>query len=359
MPIDVKNLLQLMVQKEISDIHLNAGSPPLIRLHGDLRKAGSPPLSAEQVQEIAFQLMDDKQKAEFEKEHELDIAYDLPGVSRFRVNVYRQRGTPALVLRVVPLKVKTFEELQLPKQALERLAQETRGLILFAGITGAGKTTSVNSLVHYINNTYEYRIITIEDPIEFNHQDAKSSIVQREVGHDTHSFAAALKHALRQDPDVIVLGEMRDYETIAAGIFAAETGHLVLSTIHAMDAVQAIDRVIGAFPAHQQGQARVQVCNVLKGIVAQRLLPRASGEGRVPATEVLVMNSGIRRQILESKNADIYKSVEASSYYHMHTFDQDLLRLLKAGLIDQKTAIENATNPEDMALRVKTAVPVA
>lgn len=355
--IDVNNLLKLMVAKNISDIHLKADSAPLIRLHGDLVKTNAAALTKEQVEEVAHALMNEKQKAEFQKEHELDMAYDLPGVSRFRVNVYRQRGSVALVLRVVPLTVKTFEELLLPKEALEKLSQEGRGLILFAGITGAGKTTSLNSFVSYLNTNFQYRIITIEDPIEYNHADLQSSVVQREVGYDTHSFSAALKHALRQDPDVIVLGEMRDFEAISAAIFAAETGHLVLSTVHAMDAVQAADRIIDAYPAHQHGSARVQLSNVLKGIIGQRLISKKGGEGRVVATEVLIMNTGIRRQILEGKTAELYKSIEAGSYYHMHTFDGDLLRLLKAGVIDQKTALENATNAEDMAIKVKSAVP--
>jgi twitching motility protein PilT len=354
MAIDIKNLLTLMVQKEISDIHFKADSVPALRYHGSMVLASNlPKLSAEDIKSVAYSLMNKEQTAEFEKEMELDLAYSLDGVSRFRVNIYRQKGTIGLTLRVVPVKLKTFAELNLPVDPLTKLGAESRGLILFAGITGAGKTTTLNSFLHHLNASYQYRIITIEDPIEFYHQDLKSTIVQREVGHDTRSFGAALKHILRQDPDVVVVGEMRDLETMQAAISAAETGHLVLSTIHTIDAAQTVDRIVDAHPAHQHSQVRQQLSNCLKGVIGQRLVLAKDGKGRFPATEVLIGNSLVRRHLLEGKTAELRKVLEGGEYYGMHTFDQDLLRLFGAGLIDDKTVLEEATNAEDVALKLK------
>ncbi|MBI3550269.1 MAG: PilT/PilU family type 4a pilus ATPase [Elusimicrobia bacterium] len=350
----MKALLKLMVQRDISDIHFKADSFPALRVHGKLVPATNlQKLSADDVKNVAAQLMTPEQAKTFETEHELDLAYSLEGVSRFRINVYRQRGTIGLTLRLVPLKVRTFEELNLPKDAFVRLAQESRGLILFAGITGAGKTTSMNSFLQHLNETFQYRIITIEDPIEYYHQDVKSSVVQREVGYDTKSFGVALRHVLRQDPDVVVIGEMRDIETIQAALTAAETGHLVLSTIHTMDAVQTIDRIIDSFPAHQHPQIRQQIINGLKGVVALRLVPTADGRHRVPASEVLINNSMMRRNVAEGKIQDLYKVMENGAYYAMHTFDQDLVRLFQEQKIDQKTAIDNASNAEDLTLKLR------
>ncbi len=351
---DLKSLLKLMVEKDISDIHFKAGGPPVLRRHGQLVLAGNvKAMGEEQVRELAEELMNEQQRKAFAGLDELDLAASLDGVSRFRVNVFRQRGSVALSLRLVPFAARGFEELNLPKAPLEKLASESRGLILFAGVTGAGKTTSLNSLLDHINATATCRIITIEDPIEFFHQDKKSSIVQREVGQDTRSFAAALKGALRQDPDVVVVGEMRDPETIHAALVAAETGHLVLSTIHTIDAVQTVDRIVDAFPSQQHVQVRSQLAGTLRGVVGQRLISSADGKARYPATEVLVMNAQIRRLILEGKSVEIYRALEGGGYYGMHSFDQDLLRLFKDGKIDQKTAMENATNAEDLALKLK------
>ena len=354
MAIDIKNLLTLMVQKDISDIHFKADSVPALRVRGSMILAANlQKMSAEDIKIVAYQLMNKEQAAEFEKTMELDLAYSLEGLARFRVNVYRQKGTLGLTLRVVPMKLRTFEELSLPVDALTKLASESRGLILFTGITGAGKTTTLNSFLHHINNTQQYRIITIEDPIEFYHTDSKSTIVQREVGLDTHSFASALKHILRQDPDVVVIGEMRDLETMQAAISAAETGHLVLSTVHTLDAVQTVDRIVDAHPAHQHSQVRQQLANCLKGVIGQRLVLSKDGKNRFPATEIMIGNSLVRRNLLEGKNAELRKTLEAGEYYGMHTFDQDLLRLFGEGKIDDKVVLEEATNPEDVALRLK------
>ena len=354
MAIDIKNLLTLMVQKDISDIHFKADSVPALRIHGAMILAVNlPKLSAEDIKTVAYELMNKEQAAEFEKTMELDLAYSLAGLARFRVNVYRQKGTLGLTLRVVPMKLRTFEELNLPVETLNKLGKESRGLILFTGITGAGKTTTLNSFLHHLNNTQQYRIITIEDPIEFYHADVKSTIVQREVGLDTHSFAAALKHILRQDPDVVVIGEMRDLETMQAAIAAAETGHLVLSTVHTLDAAQTVERIVDAHPVHQHSQVRQQLANCLKGVIGQRLVLSKDGKGRFPATEIMIGNSLVRRNLLEGKTGEIRKVIEAGEYYGMHTFDQDLLRLFSEGKIDDKVVLEEATNPEDVALRLK------
>ena len=354
MAIDITALLRLMVQKGISDIHFKADSVPAFRLHGTMVLAANlQKLSAEDIKGVAYQLMSPDQAKEFERELELDMAFSLDGVSRFRLNVFRQRRSIGLTLRVVPMKLVTFEELNLPVEPLTKLAQETRGLILFAGVTGAGKTTTLNHFVHHINANNAYRIITIEDPIEYYHTDLKSSIVQREVGLDTKSFAHALKHILRQDPDVIVIGEMRDLETMQAAIAAAETGHLVLSTIHTMDAVQTVSRIVDTFPAHQHDAVRQQLANCLKGIVGQRLVVTKDGKRRLPANELLINNAVIRGLLLEGKLAEVYKAVEKGEYYGMRTFDQDLLRLVQEDKIDAKEAIEASTTPQDLSIKLQ------
>ncbi len=354
MAIDITKLLSKMVEHDISDIHFKADSVPALRVRGAMILAANlPVLTADDVKTIAYQLMNKEQAATFEREMELDLAYSLAGVARFRINVYRQKGTLGLTLRVVPMKLRTFAELKLPVDSLTKLGGESRGLILFSGITGAGKTTTLNSFLHFINENHQRRIITIEDPIEFYHADHKSTIVQREVGLDTKSFAHALKHILRQDPDVVVIGEMRDLETMQAAISAAETGHLVLSTVHTIDAAQTVDRIVDAHPQHQHAQVRQQLANCLKGVVGQRLVVSKDGKGRLPATEVLIGNSLVRRHLLEGKNAELRKVLEDGAYYGMHTFDQDLLRLYGAGLIDDKTVLEEASNAEDVALRLK------
>jgi len=353
MAIKVSELLQLMLKAGISDVHFKVGSPPLLRVHGELTLTNFEPFEASAVEEFAYSLMNEKQKAKFNEEHELDMSYTVDGLSRFRVNVYRQRGTVALTLRVVPLKIKTMQELNLPVDVLQKLASESRGLILISGITGSGKTTTLNAMVNYINENFKLHIVTIEDPIEYYHTDIKSSIVQREVGSDTNSFKNALRYILRQDPDVVVLGEMRDFEAISAGITAAETGHLVLSTIHTMDAVHTIDRIVDAYPPHQQHRIRAQFANVFKGIISQRLLAPKSGNERVPATEILIGTSMVRKLVADGKSQDIYRSMEQGEYYKMHTFDQQMIRLVQENKISLEEALDNATNPEDLTLKAR------
>jgi len=350
---NVNDLLQVMIKKGISDIHFKSGAAPLLRVHGKLIPAGMEAFSAQNVEDIAEALMSPEQKRAFDAEHELDFAHSIDDVSRFRINIYRQRGTTALTLRVVPLKVNTFEDLHLPAEALKKLASESRGLILITGVTGAGKTTTMNSMLDYINENFCYNIVTVEDPIEYYHKDKKSSISQREVGLDTKSYAKALKYALRQDPDVVVIGEMRDFEAISAAITAAETGHLVLSTIHTMDASQTIDRIVDAYPPHQQSSVRSQFANVIKGIVAQRLVTKKDGLERLPATEILLGTSLVKKLISDGKLSDLNKTIDQGAYYGMHTFDSDLLALFKKGLITSDEALDKATNPDDMTLNLK------
>lgn len=353
MAVDVSQLFQTMVKSGISDIHFKAGTPPMVRLHGRLISSGFTKMSREHIEELAGLLMNEEQKRQFAQERELDMSYSVPNLSRFRVNVYRQRGSLALSLRVVPLTLKTFADLNLPSDTLVKLLAHTRGLILVAGITGSGKTTTLNAMIDHINKNYSYNIITVEDPIEYYHTDAKCSIAQREVGHDTASFQKAMKYILRQDPDVVVLGEMRDRESVLAGITAAETGHLVLATIHTMDAAQTMDRLLSSYEPSEQAGARLRIANVLRGIVGQRLLESQDGSARYPATEILVVTSLLRKLLSEGKTADVAKSIEQGQFYGMHSFDQDIARLFSERKVSLEEALDAATNPDDLTLKLK------
>jgi len=346
--VNIRELLQFMVQQNISDIHFKANCAPLIRLHGNLLSSGPEVFKPETVREIAYTILNDAQKKRFEEDGELDLSYALDTISRFRVNVYRQKGTVALTLRVIPLNLRSFADLNLPAPVLEKLCQAPAGLILIAGVTGAGKTTTLNAMVNYINQNFNYNIISIEDPVEFYHKDQKSSISQREVGNDTRSFGAALKYILRQDPDVIVIGEMRDPETIGAAVTAAETGHLVISTIHTMDAGHTLQRVIDSFPSAQQTQMRMSVANILRGIVAQKLLVASDGGGRVPCTEVLIMTPYLRQLVTDGKFNEIASSISRGANEGMMTFDQDLLRLCRESKITQDTALQESARPDNL-----------
>jgi twitching motility protein PilT len=302
---------------------------------------------------MALGIMNDYQKEKFKAQNELDLAYGVPGLGRFRVNVFQQRGTIGVVLRVIPFKISTIEQLLLPK-TLEKIAAEQRGLILVTGTTGSGKSTTLAAMVDHINSNETCHIMTIEDPIEFLIRDKRSIVNQREVGVDTLSFAQALKSALRQDPDVILVGEMRDLETIETALTAAETGHLVLSTLHTLDATETIARIVSAFPPHQQKQTRLQLGSVLRGVVSQRLVPRADGKGRVAAVEVLVCNSRVREMIEDKDRTKEIPQAIAQSYttYGMQTFDQSLMLLFKGNVITYEEALRQCSNPDDFALRV-------
>src|ERR671926_585858 len=307
----------------------------------------------EEVARIAFGMMNDFQKEKFKQTNEVDLAYGVPGLGRFRVNVFQQRGTVGSVFRVIPFKIQTIEQLMLPK-VVEKLAREQRGLILVTGTTGSGKSTTLAAMIDHINAHETCHIMTIEDPIEFLIRDKRSIVNQREVGVDTMSFGQALKSALRQDPDVILVGEMRDLETIETALTAAETGHLVLSTLHTLDATETITRIISAFPPHQQKQVRLQLGAVLRGVISQRLVPRADGKGRVAAVEVLVSNSRVREMIEDKDRTKEIAQAIAQSFttYGMQTFDQSLMLLFRANIITYEEALRQSSNPDDFALRV-------
>jgi twitching motility protein PilT len=351
---ELNEILQVALRGGASDIHLKAGLPPMFRVDGalvplkDARR-----LPPEEIARMAFGIMNDYQKEKFKAQNELDLAYGVPGLGRFRVNVFQQRGTIGVVLRVIPFKISTIDQLLLPK-VLEKIAGEQRGLILVTGTTGSGKSTTLAAMVDHINSNETCHIMTIEDPIEFLIRDKRSIVNQREVGVDTLSFAQALKSALRQDPDCILVGEMRDLETIETALTAAETGHLVLSTLHTLDATETITRIVSAFPPHQQKQVRLQLASVLRGVVSQRLVPRADGKGRVAAVEVLVVNGRVREMIEDKDRTKEISTAISQSFttYGMQSFDQSLMVLLKKSIITYEEALRQSTNPDDFALRV-------
>jgi len=337
-----------------SDIHLKADSPPVLRVDGDLIFIKDAPMvSNDEMKRLAYSLMNDLQRENFEKSNELDLAYSLPNVSRFRINVYQQRGSLAMALRSLPFEIRNFKQLNLPT-VLERIAQEERGLVLVTGTTSSGKSTTLAAIIDHINRTCARHIITIEDPLEYVHNDNKSFISQREISIDTFAFTSALRAALREDPDVILVGEMRDLETMEIAFQAAETGHLVLTTVHTLDAQETVNRVLTVFPPHQHNQIRYQLSQVLKAIISQRLVPMASGKGRVPATEVLIATSRIKELISEpERTGEIRVAIEEGYlHYGMQTFDQCLYDLYKKDLITYDEAMRQATNKDDLALRI-------
>ncbi|MEK6815431.1 MAG: type IV pilus twitching motility protein PilT [Nitrospirota bacterium] len=352
---NVNELLKISVERKASDLHLKVGSPPVMRIDGRLiPMIEQRRITQEDAVTIASGIMTPAQKERFKIKSEIDVAYSVPGLGRFRVNIFQQRGTVGVVLRVIPMKILTIDDLNLPK-VLEKIAMEQRGLILVTGTTGSGKSTSLAAMIDYINSNRTEHIMTIEDPIEFLHRDKKSLVNQREVGVDTENFGGALRSALRQDPDVILVGEMRDFETISTALTAAETGHLVMSTLHTVDAAETINRIISVFPPHQHKQIRLQLAAVLKGIVSQRLVPRADGKGRVPAVEVLVATATIRECIIEPEKTRMIPDVIAAGFtqYGMQTFDQSLMRLYQRELITYEEALRRASNPDDFALKVR------
>ncbi len=351
---ELPKILQIAVKGNASDIHIKAGLPPIFRVDGSLvplRNAKR--LSPEDIGKMAASIMSKYQKDEFEETLDLDMSHGVPGVGRFRVNIFQQRGSIGMVFRVIPFKVLTPDELSLPA-VIQEIAQERRGLVLVTGATGSGKSTTLASILDHINRVRTDHIVTIEDPIEYLIRDKKSIINQREVGNDTRGFKRAVRAALRQDPDVIMIGEMRDVETIEIAMTAAETGHLVLSTLHTVDAAESVNRIVTAFPPHRRDQARYQFANLFKGVISQRLVPRADGKGRVPAVEVMLATARIQEMILDKATArsiteQISKGVDS---YGMQTFDQSLMNLLQNGLITYDEALAQSTNPDDFALRV-------
>jgi twitching motility protein PilT len=352
---EINEVLKIAVKQGASDIHLKVGLPPVFRIDGSLYPLkNAARLTPDEISKTAEGIMNKKQVEKFREINEVDLAYGVPGLGRFRVNVFQQRGTMGVVLRSIPVKIKNITELYLP-QILEKIASEPRGLILVTGTTGSGKSTTLASMIDFVNSNRTCHIITIEDPIEFLHRDKKSIINQREIGFDTGSFAVALKSALRQDPDVILVGEMRDFETIETALTAAETGHLVMSTLHTVDATETVTRIISVFPPYQQQQIRFQLGGILKGIISQRLVPRADGKGRVPAVEVLISTALIRECVYDKeKTKEIHDAIAKGFTVHgMQTFDQSLMFLYRRGLITYDEALRQSSNPDDFALRVK------
>ncbi|MDP3014104.1 MAG: type IV pilus twitching motility protein PilT [Candidatus Subteraquimicrobiales bacterium] len=340
-------LLEEVLEKEASDLHLVVGVSPIIRLHGDLTPLNHPTVTSVDNRGMIFSILTDEQQEKLERKRELDFSYSLADKARFRVNIYYERGNVAAAFRSIPAEIKSIEELGLPS-IIATFAQKPRGFVLITGPTGSGKTTTLASLINIINETREVHVITIEDPIEYIHHHKKAVINQREVGSDTKSFANALKYVLRQDPDVILIGEMRDIETISAALTAAETGHLVFATLHTQDAPQTIDRIVDVFPPHQQQQVRIQLSGSLQGIVSQQLLQTRDGRGRIVATEVMVPNPAIRNLIRETKAFQIYNVMQTSRKEGMQTMDQCLAELYRLGKISLDTATNRAINQQDL-----------
>jgi twitching motility protein PilT len=351
----VNDLLKVAVDKGASDLHLKVGSYPMVRVHGRLtRVTEEKKLDHEDLVEMAASIMSATQRQRFKDAQEIDLAYSVPGLGRFRCNVFQQRGTIGMVLRVIPFKVKSIDELGLPA-VLKRIAEEERGLVLVTGTTGSGKSTTLAGMIDHINNTRSSHVITIEDPIEYLHKDNEAIITQREIGVDTRSFAYALRSALRQDPDVVLVGEMRDMETIETALHAAETGHLVFSTLHTLDATETINRIISVFPPHQQKQVRLQLAVVLKAAVAMRLIPRADGNGRAPALEVLVATPFIKDCIIDKEKTHLIQGAiaQGTSQYGMQTFDQSIFNLFSQDIITYDEALRWASNVDEFKLRVQ------
>jgi twitching motility protein PilT len=353
-PFNFKAVLQQMVTQAASDLHLKVGRPPTLRVQGDLVPLQAPSMRPEDLKSLAEQVMTPRQMKEFAEHKEADFAIGVPGIGRFRVNVYQQRGTIAYALRAIPYQVRSIKELQLPP-VCESIAMNARGLILVTGITGSGKSTALAAMIHHINEFRHANVITIEDPIEFLHRDVNCHINQREVGTDTGSFAQALRRVMRQDPDVILLGEIRDLETLDTALKAADTGHLVFSTLHTTDATQTINRVLSFYPPHQQAEVRFSLASALQAVVSLRLMPKADGTGRVPAAEVLINTAAVRDQIRDmSKSLNIPELIrEGGIQYGMQSFDQSIMSWYQRGIVSYETAMFFATSPSEFALRVQ------
>jgi len=360
--LDLDEALAAMVQVGASDLHLTIGAPPTVRVSGALRPLdGFPALEGEGLRRALYAVLTQKQREKFEANLELDLSYSVRGLARFRLNLYQQRESIGAAFRVIPYEIKPLEQLGVPP-VVANFAGLPRGLVLVTGPTGSGKSTTLASIIDLANRTRPDHIMTVEDPIEFLHRHKKALINQREVGEDTHSFANALKHVLRQDPDIILVGEMRDLETISVALTAAETGHLVFATLHTQDAAQTIDRIIDVFPSHQQAQVRTQLAGAIQGVVCQSLCKRSDGTGRTVATEVLVATPAVRNLIREGKTHQIYSAMQAGSQQGMHTMDQHLADLVKAGRISYETGLEKCHHAEDfnrLTGRFGAAAPMA
>ncbi|RIL06661.1 MAG: type IV pili twitching motility protein PilT [Proteobacteria bacterium] len=355
MALELNEILKIALKGGASDIHLKSGLPPIFRVDGALVPLkNAERLLPDYLEKVATSIMNPVQRERWDSHHECDLAYGIAGLGRFRVNVFQQRGTVGIVFRVIPFGVKTIDQLHLPK-VVESIANEQRGLILVTGTTGSGKSTTLAAMIEHINSARTCHIMTIEDPIEFLIRDRRSIVNQREIGVDTNTFANALRAALRQDPDVILVGEMRDFETIETALTAAETGHLVLSTLHTLDATETINRIISVFPPYQQKQVRIQLSSILKAVISQRLVPRADGKGRVPALEVMIATARVRECISDKdRTKEIHDAIaKGFTTYGMQTFDQSLMHLVKGGLVTYEEALKHVSNADDFALRFR------
>jgi twitching motility protein PilT len=351
----INDLLATAVKRGASDLHMKVGSFPMLRIDGTLMPATQEKrLDPVDMEGMAATLLNAEQRAKYDKSQEVDVAYAVPALGRFRCNVFQQRGTIGMVLRVIPSRVPTVDELQLPP-VLKKIAEEERGLVLVTGTTGSGKSTSLAAMLNHINHTRAAHIMTVEDPIEYLHRDHQAVINQREVRTDTSSFAMALRSALRQDPDVMLVGEMRDLETVETALLAAETGHLVFSTLHTLDAPESINRIIAVFPPHQQRQIRLQLASVLKAVISQRLMPRASGQGRTAAVEIMITTPFIRDCVVDKEKTNQIHSAIAggTSQYGMQTFDQSIFGLFQKGIVSYDDALRYASNKDEFKLKVQ------
>ncbi|HBA61145.1 MAG TPA: type IV pili twitching motility protein PilT [Elusimicrobia bacterium] len=352
MAINLNLLLKVMVQNKASDIHIRGDSQVYLRIHGKVTPVNASNMTEKEVQDLVAPLMSARHKAIFAEKHEADFSFENPELGRFRFNVFLHKGKTGVAVRHIPLVIPTFEELRLPIDSIKKLLTNERGLILVTGITGSGKTSTLAAMVEYLNQNWDSHIITIEDPVEFAYTEKRCIISQREIGNDTTSFVEALRAAMRQDPDIILVGEMRDLETTQAAITAAETGHLVFGTLHTMNAVQTISRIIDLFPPHQQVQVRMQLSETLKGIISQRLLPCTRG-GRLPAVEIMNTTPHIKKMIAENQIDSVSQAISKGAFYGMQSFNQSLVRMHKDGMAKLDDIIQAASNPDDVLLAIK------
>jgi twitching motility protein PilT len=341
-------VLAFMVSQKGSDLHLSADAVPRIRVHGDLKPLSLPALDPKAAKTLVYSILSEEQRGKLERDKDLDSSYEIMGLSRFRVNVCYQRGRLRATIRTIPAEIKTFEDLKMSAPVFEKICRIPKGMILVTGATGSGKSTTLAAMIDYVNRTRENHIVTIEDPIEFVHPDKSCMVTQREIGADTRNFASALKHVLRQDPDIVLIGEMRDQETVQVGLELAETGHLTFATLHTSDAVQTINRIIDIFPPEQQPQVRTQVGFVLEAVICQQLLKTRDGKGRVVAQEILLATQGVRANIRSDKIHQIYSTIQTGMQLGMTTMNQSLLNLVEKGLIDPETALKNSSRQEEM-----------
>lgn len=352
MAIDLNALLKTMIKNNASDLHIRSDGLSYVRVDGVMKPVEKSEMKTDEISSLVYKCMSEKAKKNFEKHHEADFAFTQKEYGRFRFNVFQQNGKISAAIRHIPTDIPGFEKLNLPGGTLKKIADNQRGLVLVTGITGSGKSSTLAAMIDYINSFYTRHIITIEDPIEFLHKDKRSVLSQREVGIDTDTFLSALRSSMRQDPDVILLGEMRDHETAKAAITAAETGHLVFATVHTLNAVQTISRIIDIFPPHQQNQIRIQLAETLKAVISQRLLNSAKG-GRLPAVEILIVTPNIKKLILENNLSEITKAIEKGEYYGMQTFNQSLVELYRKKIVDLDEVLNAASNPDDVMLTLK------